>query len=209
MKKIHLLTLAVFTLFISSTAFAQTQKGNIMVGASLGNITGTFSDGSDKFQININPKVGWFIKDNLALGVDVNLGYAHTSFDNDSKLNDFNYGIGAFGRYYISDKSIEFSKRSRFFFEANAGFAGTNSKTKTPGGASSSSNTNGLALGFGPGLAYFITPNVGLEALLKYDVTVGFGSSTTVQRLGLNVGFQIYLPSKRAKELLRAEQQGK
>jgi len=191
---------------MGTTVQAQTQKGNVMVGANMANILGTFSSDANSFQFNLTPKAGWFIKDNLALGAEVNLGIKTTKYDNtDTKVTDLTYGIGAFGRYYITDESIEFSKRARFFLEASAGFNGTNSKTKVADGSSSSINNNGLGLGFGPGLAFFITPNVALEALLKYDITVGFGSSTTVHKLGLNLGFQIYLPGKNARQIIREE----
>ena len=79
--------------------------------------------------------------------------------------------------------------------EGNAGIEGFN--------PAEGDNTNGLGLGFGPGFAYFITPNVGLETLLKYNLIVGFGSSATSSILNLNVGFQIYLGSGRAREVIQ------
>lgn len=182
-------------MLFSTTSYAQTEKGNMMVGANLGNIGGTFQDGGSRFNLNLTPKLGWFIKDDLAIGGEVNLGLGT---GNDQ--TDFIYGIGAFGRYFIKDKSIEVSRRARWFLEASAGFNGVNTKA-----GDVSTNTNGLGIGFGPGIAYFITPNVGLEALLKYDLTVGFGSSTTAHRVGLNVGFQIYLPTAKAKQIIREE----
>jgi hypothetical protein len=57
-------------------------------------------------------------------------------------------------------------------------------------------NTNGLDLSVGPGFAYFITPNIGLETLVKYKGLVGFGSSTMQNNLNLSFGFQIYLPGR-------------
>ena len=45
---------------------------------------------------------------------------------------------------------------------------------------------------------YFITPNVALEALLKYNGTFGAGSSNG---LGFNLGFQIHLPSGKLKQM--------
>lgn len=196
MRKVAYLTLLAISMVFSAKTYAQTEKGNMLVGANLGNIGGVFSSQTSTFNLNLTPKLGWFIKDDIAIGGLVNLGLS-TGGGNTS----FNYGVGAFGRYYIKDKEVELSKRSRFFLEANAGINGVN--TKTDGGTST--NTNGLGVGFGPGLAYFITPNVGLEALLKYDLTVGFGSATTAHAVGVNVGFQIYLPSAKARQLYREE----
>lgn len=198
-KKVGYLTLVLAALFCTTASYAQTEQGNMLVGANLANIGGTFQNGGSRFNLNLTPKMGWFIKDDIAIGGEVNLGLS-----TGNSMTDFNYGIGAFGRYYIKDKEIEMSSRTRWFLEANAGINGVNTKS---GGMST--NTNGLGLGFGPGLAYFITPNVGLEALLKYDLTVGFGSSTTAHRVGVNLGFQIYLPSAKAKQMIREERRKK
>ncbi|WP_126246766.1 outer membrane beta-barrel protein [Chitinophaga rhizosphaerae] len=200
MKKIGYLAVALAGMFLSINANAQTQKGNILVGANLANIGGTFQDGGSTFSLNLTPKAGWFIKDDIAIGPEVNLGLL-----TGNGSTRFNYGIGAFGRYYIKDKRIELLNKTRWFLEANAGFNGVNTKASNV----ASTNTNGLGLGFGPGLAYFITPNIALEALLKYNLTVGFGSSVTAHSVGLNLGFQIYLPSAKARQTIRETKMAK
>jgi hypothetical protein len=81
---------------------------------------------------------------------------------------------------------------SRFFVEGNVGIEGDNPAV--------GDNTNGLGLGIGPGWTYFITPNIGLEALLKYNGIVGFGSKPTSSNLNLTIGFQIYLPPSRFRK---------
>ncbi|HVI48162.1 MAG TPA: outer membrane beta-barrel protein [Chitinophaga sp.] len=201
MKKIRLLTLVALGVLFGSVANAQIQKGNLMVGADLTNINFTFQKQGNAFDFNLSPKIGWFIMDGLAIGGYVNFGVNTTkNKDTDVKTSSTNYGVGAFARYFFEDKNIrklEFSKRVRFFAEANAGIAGTN--------PASGASTNGFNAGIGPGIAYFITPNVGLEGLLKYDLTVGGGNSTTANRIGLHVGFQIYLPSAKAKQIYREE----
>lgn len=183
----------IFTLLLSSAVvsglMAQTEKGNVLWGANVGNIQLDFQKGSTQFGIDLNPKIGYFIQDRLAIGPEVTIGYHTTSGD-----DIFNYGVGAFGRYYLYKGEAEVSNNSRWFIEANAGINGVNT-----GG----SNTNGLGLGIGPGVAYFLNKNVALEALLKYNFTAGFGNSTTANRLGLGVGFQIYLPGKALRDRLK------
>ncbi|MBC7689621.1 MAG: hypothetical protein H7211_15740, partial [Aquabacterium sp.] len=49
--------------------------------------------------------------------------------------------------------------------------------------------------------AYFLTQNIALEALAKYNLTVGLGNSTTNNNVGFGLGFQIYLPGKQVKQL--------
>lgn len=197
MKKFQALTLALMTvLFFSTTAFAQTQKGNILIGSDITDIGLNFQKSSTQFNFNLNPKAAWFISDGLAVGGYVNFGLATSK----GAGSDVSYGIGALARYYPTDKNVqklEFSKRARFFVEGNAGFGGTN--------PASGASTNGVELGVGPGISYFITPNVALETLLKYNIIVGGGNSTTAQQLNLGVGFQIFLPGAKAKEIYKEE----
>lgn len=196
MKRIRLLTLALAALFSGTTAVAQTQKGNLMVGSDLTDLGFNFQKESTIFHFNLDPKLAYFIKDDLALGGYLNFGLETTGGNG----TNVNYGIGALARYYIHDENVrklEFSKRVRFFGEANAGFGGSN--------PANGASTNGVQLGIGPGLSYFITPNVALEALLKYDVIIGGGNSTTSHQLNLGLGFQIFLPTARAREIMREE----
>jgi hypothetical protein len=196
MKRTRLLTLALTALFFGTTAVAQTQKGNLMVGSDLTDLGFNFQKESTIFHFNLDPKLAYFIKDDLALGGYLNFGLQTTGGNG----TNVNYGIGALARYYIHDENVrklEFSKRVRFFGEANAGFGGSN--------PANGASTNGIQLGIGPGLSYFITPNVALEALLKYDVIIGGGNSTTSHQLNLGLGFQIFLPTARAREIMREE----
>ena len=164
-------------------ANAQIQKGNVMVGANLSNISFGL-DKPNQFTFNISPKAAWFVQDGLALGADVNLGLATQK----GSGTDFSYGLSALGRYYGETGANEVVKSSRFFGEATVGIQGYN--------YSGGGNTNGLGFSFGPGFTYFMTPSIGLEALLKYTGVVGFGSSVYSHHLGVGVGFQIYLPGK-------------
>jgi hypothetical protein len=167
-----------------------------MVGSDITDFGFTFQKASTRFNFNLNPKLAYFIKDDLAIGPYVNFGLSTSN----GAGSDVNYGVGALARYYIHDKNVEkleFSKRVRFFVEANAGFGGQN--------PASGASTNGVQLGVGPGLSYFITPNVALDALLKYDLIVGGGNSTTSQNLGFGLGFQIFLPTAKAREIIREE----
>lgn len=192
MKKISALIIAGMAIFGTQQASAQIQKGNLMVGASLADMNIKLQKGNTDLSLSINPKIGYFIQDNIAIGAEVKLGFA-----TNSAQNSINYGIGAFGRYYVSSKQLELLKHARFFGEVNAGLVGDNIKPKNMASVS----TNGLGIGFGPGVAYFITPNIGLEALLKYNLGVGFGSSTTTNNFSIGFGFQIYLPTKKARAI--------
>jgi hypothetical protein len=189
MKKITpLLTIAL--LFFASITKAQIQRGNLLVGADIADFNLSLNKGGS-YNIVLDPKLAFFIKNNLAVGPFATFGISGAK---DAGTNT-SYGVGAFGRYYINDSTINLLRHSRFFIEGSAGLEGFN--------PSEGDNTNGIGLGFGPGFAYFITPNVGLETLLKYNLIVGFGSSATSSLLDLSVGFQIYLGSGRAREVIQ------
>lgn len=185
MKKITVM-LAFIMIAGSYVAKAQIQKGNVLVGGDLANFTLGLNKGS-RFSMDVNPKAAWFIRDNTALGAYAELQLVTGG----GSGTDFGYGFGALGRQYLSGNAIDVLRHTRFFLEANLGIEGTNYSL-------SGLSTNGLGIGFGPGLAYFVTPNIGLEGLLKYRGRLGFGSNATTSDLGLNVGFQIYLPGRTA-----------
>ena len=181
-------------LLIISTAFTQTQKGYILVGADLANFSLNFQEGNTQFSLNLNPKAGWFIKDNILLGPEVNFGI--TTYKGATAIN---YGVGAFGRKYFGAEATNLTRTTKWFVEANAGINGTN----LSGDDVENTSTNGLGIGIGPGLAYFLNQNIALEALAKYNLTVGFGSSTTNNNIGFGLGFMIYLPGKQLRQLAK------
>lgn len=191
MKKIFISSLFSVALFVGA-AKAQIQKGNVLVGGNLTNINLGLDD-PKIFSVDITPKAAWFIQDNIALGGYVNFGLQTTK----NAPTTTSYGVGALGRYYTG-KDVEVLNHGRFFAEATVGVGGVN---VSRGGG----NTNGLNLSVGPGFAYFITPNIGLETLLKYNGLVGFGSATTQNNLNLSFGFQIYLPGQRTANKVKSD----
>ena len=171
------------------TMNAQIQKGNWMVGAQVADMK--FTNG---FNLRLTPQLGYFIQDNWAVGGEVDLSIADQT--NGGTTTDI--GIGAFTRYYLNPGQggvDNLLKHGRFFGQANVGYKGINQ--------SAGATTNGLGLGIGVGYAYFLTPNVGLEALLKFEGVTGGGNQNFNGDLKLGVGFQIYLPSSKAREISR------
>ena len=194
--KQNLLLIAVLVSFTIGRANAQIQQGNLMVGGDLVGMNFGLNSGGG-YDIGITPKIAYFIKDNVAIGGYTNLGVQGAK----GSATVWTYQIGALGRYYANNGQIDnLLKHGRFFVEGNVGFGGV---SITQGGSSS----NGLNLQVGPGYAYFITQNVGLEGLLKYDGNFGFGNGGVVSKLSFGLGFQLYLPSKRAQEMMKNPKQ--
>jgi hypothetical protein len=190
MKKI---ILSAFTLLtISIAANAQTTRDWYLIGGDIGKIGLDFQEDNTAFSLEVTPRVAWFIRDNLALGAEVLIGL------NTAKgFTQVDYGVGPIARYYLTTRAVEAVRKSRWFFEGNVGFRGSNTKVS----GQSAVNTNGLGIGFGPGLAYFVNQNIALEVLPKYNLTVGFGNSTTNNALDIRVGFQIYLPKAKLRSM--------
>ncbi|MFT4156023.1 hypothetical protein [Parafilimonas sp.] len=193
MKKV-LAVLTILSLLFVQRTNAQIEKGNVMIGGDLAD----FSLGLNKnshFTISLSPKAAWFIKDNIAVGA-----YGSLGLDVVKGSTSTTYGVGGLGRYYFGPRQVNTEsvvKHTRFFGEANLGIEGQN--------IAEGSTTNGLGIGFGPGLAYFVTPNIGLETLLKYHGIVGFGNDPLNSRLSLNFGFQIYLPGKSTLNKIKSD----
>ena len=172
-------------------ASAQLQQGNWMVGSDLMNMK--FTNG---FQLSLNPKAAYFVQDRWAVGAGVQLDVYKAQGVGDTQTN---WAISPFTRYYFSDAQMDnLLKNGAFFAEGSLGFGGNNS-----GGGSS---TNGLKYGIGAGYAYFITQNVSVEGLLKFDGITGGGNNNQSGDVRLGVGFNIYLPSGKAKQVLKDQQ---
>lgn len=191
MKRFFITALALSSLCAS---FAQTQKGNVLIGADITNIGINFQKDNTQFNLNINPKYGKFVKDNLAVGGEVNLGV-----NTQKGATSINYGVGVFARKYSGSSVTNLARTGKWFVEANTGIYGIN----TSGTNLVKTSTNGIGLGLGPGYSYFISENIALEALAKYNFTAGFGNSATNNSIKLGLGFQIYLPGNRVKQLVQ------
>jgi hypothetical protein len=195
MRSFFLFVVIIFFSIIS--AHAQTQKGNVLIGGDIGQFNVDFQPSNTIFALTVDPKIGWFIQNNKVLGVALTFGVA-----TQKGATTINYGIGIFGRSYFSTSTTDLVRKVKWFAEINAGLFGTNST----GTDISHISTNGIGLGVGPGLSYFITSNVALEALAKYNLTVGFGNATTDNAINASFGFQIYLHGRGVRTIATPKQ---
>jgi hypothetical protein len=190
MKKLSLFFAG--AILFCTAANAQLKKGDVIIGADIANFKVGLNKGSG-YDIKLSPFAAKFISDNLAVGAKLDFSVSGSK----GASTYTSYGVTAMGRYYISDPKLSVLKHARFFAEATAGIQGDN--------ISEGNSTNGFGFSFGPGVTYFITPNIGLEGLLKYNGLVGGGSQTYKSNLNLNIGFSIFLPSSKAKAVLKGK----
>jgi len=210
MKKVILIAMACFAII---TCQSQTEKGKMFIGGLI-----NFSDGntsyydtsgltgtSKNYHFQITPNYGYFIKDNFAIGV--NLNYLTQSTTNDNTNNsaaNINYtqtkniyGAGVFARYY--KKLI-----GNFMFIANGSIA-YNYEVDGETGISDPINENNKINSFNvtitPGLVYFISPKFGLETTfgnLNYSYSSTKNNDTSSQskintsNFGLNLDFSAF-----------------
>lgn len=159
MKKILLSAVAIMAFgFANAQETTGFTKGDIFASGSVG--YGSEKTGDNKNNtFNFSPKAGYFVTNNIAVGVK--LGFTSGKDTEqvgpasiETKTNTFE--AGAFGRYYFTPAS-QFS----FFGELSAGF--NSSKTEIDG-VPGESKSNGFNVGVAPGISYFVSKNIALEA---------------------------------------------
>jgi hypothetical protein len=209
MKK-PLLILAVFFIALTS-ASAQTTKGTLFVGTTLGTTaydfgtsTYTYTDADVKSQdqknysLSLSPQIGVFLTDHLIFGGSLDLSYAHNTDNvsnttdnlliNDATTNTTTFSAGPFVRYYFFDSKP--SKTLLYFqAEAGAGAGGGSSTGSTLNTANTSTSTTGntsgefiFRAGGSLGLTHFIQKNIGLDIGVGYSYDYeNYSTSTTTQ----------------------------
>lgn len=194
MKKTIITSLIILgSLLASDTAQAQLQKGNLLLGGNVGNINfGSINSNSEHFSMSFAPKAGYFIIDNLAIGL-ANPWYASWG----SNANYRSGALSVFGRYYFNDAKTIVLNKARFFVGLETGFGSSRTKEKFSQYPAIIKSNYGM-FDVEAGFAYFLTSSVALEAALKLDNT--FYSTASNSALGIRLGFQIHLPTARIKE---------
>ncbi|CAN5302997.1 hypothetical protein BH23BAC1_BH23BAC1_22510 [soil metagenome] len=164
-------------LIITSLATnAQTERGSKLLGG------GASLQFSDPFSIGITPNMGFFLKDNFALGAS--LGFYYQTNNNYSYSNA---SLSPFARYYFGQGI------TRAFIKGSLGY-GRNWQ-KGNDNITDFKTSAGYTIGnAGLGITRFITQQVGIEASLDYSA---FFREVYHGRVFLSFGFQVYLPSSR------------
>jgi hypothetical protein len=168
-----------------------------------------------KFGININPGAAWFVRDNLAIGGGIKLGYSSDNSDISNTGNTFtssssatmpSFYIGPMARYYFggNDHGKLFTQ-----FDFQYGISSEKDKDKNNfNSETTSSSKNNWKTGLSIGYEYFFNPNVGIYGSLgvnysqgktEYDYmpSIGTGYTETVNysrlHIPVQVGLQVHL----------------
>jgi outer membrane protein len=207
MKKFSSLAIG---LIVIGTGFlhAQTNQGNLLIGLSsdifdLGytsSKTKSDADGSEdpnkNFNINFHPKMGYFLMDNLVIGLDLSVGFSNYKSGSDEyKLNSTTLSAGPFVRYYIPTSNV------LPFFELGGSLGTQNTKFELSQEVDKY-KTGILSFGGGIGLAVPLGDRVMVDFLAGYrsdrykDKEDNEDNERRIMgTIGLEVGFTFLLGS--------------
>ncbi len=163
MKKLLLMVAVAF----SAATYAQTEKGNWMVGSDLAlsfqsEKTTVRNDGtkvgeSTVSTFKITPNLNYFVINNLAVGLG--LGYEHKK-TKDVEGADNTFTIAPTVHYYFP-----IGGNLAPFVGAKVGYAHVSEK----GSTNDSNKWNGLVVGGKAGIAYFVNQGAALTGYVGYD----------------------------------------
>lgn len=162
--------------------YCQITKSNWMVGG-----TASFSSYKSSSEITaqyqqntlqLSPTVGYFLIDNLAIGLRPSITYQRLS--NDNPLTDIS--IGPFIRHYF----LQPENRINLFAEGGYAYGQRSGRAQT-----FVQKSNAFAFSGGPVL--YFNSSVGLEMFISYTTTKFTGSSGRNNELLFGFGFQIHL----------------
>lgn len=187
MKKTLLLSILSFTTVYLS---AQIYQGQWMVGGNGSFTSSSQGDGDEnKYStIELNPNVGYFVINNLAIGARINFASIKPKEADDAFVDLL---AGPFIRYYF----LPAERNINIFADASASFGNYGSNDKL--------SQNQFAVMAGP--AIFLNEHAALEIALKYGSRGGdlyddpTGDDDREGSLGINIGFQIHLGSGSGK----------
>jgi len=211
MKQRHILVLLL--LLLSTFVFGQLEKGNIFIQASSSigfstekySITsaGTTTEYSKSTHFGFRPKVGYFVIDNLPVGLAINVNTNKTKYTGTSdESSSNNFAIGPFARYYFLPQD-----KLKPMAEISAGFGSSKDKY-TSSGHTSESKYGIFEFSIGAGASYFVTDHVAFDLLIDYNSTkyklkseTGQSKSTLVEDtsdkytgIGVNIGIVVTIP---------------
>jgi len=179
MQKKLLLVVAIVVSALASQA--QVEKGNWLLGGSLG-FSSTNNDAvggnSTSFNSNIVPSLGWAVGKNAVIGLRGGFSTGTTKYESNSSKQTFNgYTAGAYWKMYFP-----FADKAGWYTNLGAAYNFSKSKQTTMGSLVESENS-GYYFNFSPGVYYMPTKKIVLSGGLgglAYSHIRTSGNSTPV-----------------------------
>lgn len=162
MKKV-IFSFVMIAAAISSNAQDGFSKGSKFLSGSFGiSSTDNKEEVTKTSSFSVSPSVGYFVSDNLAVGLGLGYGSSKVTIDGDTDSETNTLSFGGFGRYYFSPKS----KFTMF------GHLGINYLSNDY--VSDEYKTTGIDAFVAPGFNYWVSNKLALEAVIG---KLGFSSS--------------------------------
>lgn len=187
--------LLIFIALLCSSMLASAQnsesynKGKKVIGADF---SGSYSnDGNYEFlTASTTPEFGYFIHNNLALGVTMNLEYLYQM--GYTRVNGLQSLVGPFAKYYFNNG---------IFASVNVCILYGLQKSESPTITFANYKSTDLGYSISPGIgyAYFLANNVALESCIQYNMLNyttkkdGISSNNSDNSFGLKIGFRVFL----------------
>jgi len=176
MKKTIISFIVLVTVILNSNA-------QVFVGGGLGvefsggksKYGGNSSDLPSEFAFSISPKVGYYLNDDFAIGLEVGfLSNTEKEKVGTTEYKDITtgWGVGAFARYNLVGDD-----RLSLLLEGSVSFAGMKSKEKAGSTTTDGNPMTALSIGVLPVLSYGLTDRLSIEASCDF-LRLGFQSAT-------------------------------
>ncbi|MEQ8364468.1 MAG: outer membrane beta-barrel protein [Cyclobacteriaceae bacterium] len=191
MKKLILVILGALG---ASTSFAQFSQGSFVIGGN-SNLSSSFSTSKSKTgsttttngkfsSFSIEPRAGYFVIDNLAVGTGLYIGTSTSKADGSAdKFTTTSLALTPLVRYYFDNIYVQGSFR-----------LGTDKTKNTVNGTTTESTVNLGGWSLMGGYAYFISDAISFEPQVGYSHnTRKFkGSDTKAINSGIVIGIGLY-----------------
>ncbi len=164
-----------FLLFMSSVlVYGQLEKGNCFMygSSSMGLSTekdsytsgSTTTESSKSTYFDFSPSAGYFVIDNLPVGLKIQFNHSKTKNSNSSDEYTGNQIMaGPFARYYFLAQ-----EKLKPMAEAYVGFGSSKNTTKYSSGSYDYKSAI-FSYSLGAGASYFLTEHVAFDALIAFD----------------------------------------
>ncbi len=198
MKKLLLILVA---LLCTVSVYTQTEKGRMFVGGYLNLSTSSQAsndtlnnDKYSSFGFQINPGFGYFIKNNIAIGGNLNFGIDNSSQDfeysglmpNTTTYKNNNLTIGAdiYAQFYkkiVPNFFVFITGSVDYMHEAQKVESSNSNPNYTNPYPIQHHQVNDITISIFPGLVYFITPKLGIQTSFgNLHYTYSMNKNTTL-----------------------------
>ena len=204
MKKANAFLLTLFFTLCITGIQAQTGRKSWLVGGNA-HARREFRGGPSTWNINLTPNAGYFVADNFAMGLWAQAGFSFLKTRSNSvigsvingrqvsvdRINESEYAAAPFLRGYIG------SRKLRPFLQAQIGYFKRRSVTTFLDAPDKQVEIqDGVLLGAGAGVAYFVSDYIALEAFLNSTYNDENYWRFPPTNVGMSFGLQFHLPNR-------------